>query len=220
MSLFILFAVVVVGFIVYSIWAQAERRKELAVVAGQLGLQFRPDKDRELAASYNYLNKFNEGANRYAFNILEGERQGQRVRIFDYHFETYTTDEKGNPQTQNHYFTVFMLVLPKTCPKLTMVKEGWLSKVAQFLGYDDIDFESAEFSKAFCVRSTDKKFAYDACNPQMIEYLLGNRDLNVEIMEDTLALTFAGQVKPELIVPNLERLLAIRRLLPEYLWNT
>jgi hypothetical protein len=39
-------------------------------------------------------------------------------------------------------------------------------------GYGDIKFESAEFSKTFCLRTPDKKFAYDACNAKMIEYLL------------------------------------------------
>ena len=39
-------------------------------------------------------------------------------------------------------------------------------------GYQDIKFESAEFSKTFCVRSPDKKFAYDVCNAKMMEYLL------------------------------------------------
>ena len=220
MSLFILVAVVIIGFVIYSAMAAAQRRKDLAVVAGQLGLQFQPDKDYGLPGRYAFLHRLNEGSNRYAFNMLSGRRQEQQVGIFDYHYETYSTDSKGNQQTDHHYFTINVLALPKAFPDLTIVKEGLLSKIAQALGYDDIDFESAEFSKAFCVRSPDKKFAYDVCHARMMEYLLANRDLNVEINQDCLALVFPGQVRPELIGPNLERLLAIRALLPEYLWNT
>ena len=40
------------------------------------------------------------------------------------------------------------------------------------------------------MRSKDKKFAYDVCNAQMMEYLLANRDLSIEIEGPALALAF------------------------------
>ncbi len=83
----------------------------------------------------------------------------------------------------------------------------------------DIKFESAEFSKAFCVRSPDKKFAYDVCNAQMMEYLLANRDLSVEIENQVLALAFNTRLSVQQIETNLQRLVAIRSCLPEYLFT-
>ena len=86
-------------------------------------------------------------------------------------------------------------------------------------GYQDINFESAEFSKAFNVRSPDKKFAYDVCNAAMMEYLLANRDLSVELENEAIALAFSSRLAAEQIELNLQRLVEIRSRLPEYLFN-
>jgi len=85
-------------------------------------------------------------------------------------------------------------------------------------GYQDINLESAEFSKTFCVRSPDKKFAYDVCNAKMMEYLLANRDLSVGIEKDVIALAFNTRLAVEQIEFNLQRLAEIRSRLPEYLF--
>lgn len=94
-----------------------------------------------------------------------------------------------------------------------------LSKIAQAFGYEDVDFESAEFSRAFCVRAKDKKFAYDVCHAQMMEYLLANRDLSIEIENRALALAFGTRLSAADIESNLHRLLEIRSRLPEYLFS-
>ena len=101
---------------------------------------------------------------------------------------------------------------------LTIAREGVFSKIAQAFGYDDIDFESHEFSRKFCVRSKDKKFAYDVCNARMIEYLLANDDLNIEIEGMALAIGFGDTLAPERIEPNLQRLVQLRGLMPYYLF--
>ncbi len=139
--------------------------------------------------------------------------------MFDYHYETHSTDSKGNRQTHHHYFSFFILLLPMSFPELKITREGLLSKIAQALGYDDIDFESAEFSRAFCVRSKDRKFAYDVCNAQMMEYLLANRDLSIEIEGPALALAFDTRLSAAEIEANLQRLLEIRLRLPDYLFT-
>ena len=100
-----------------------------------------------------------------------------------------------------------------------ITREGFLSKIAQAFGYDDVDLESAEFSRVFCVRSKNKKFAYDVCHAQMMEYLLANRDLSIEIEGRALALAFGKCLSASEIEMNLGRLLEIRSRLPEYLFT-
>ncbi len=196
-----------------------KRRQAMMALAARLGLRFNPNKDWNLAERYGFLNKLRAGENRYAFNTLTGGYQGHDVAAFDYHYETHSHDSKGHRQTHHHYFSVFLLHLPVPFPELVIGREGFFSKVAQAFGYDDIDFESHEFSRKYCVRSKDKKFAYDVCNGRMIEYLLANDDLTVEIDEDTLALTFNSRLDPQRIEPNLGRLIALRSLLPDYLFS-
>lgn len=87
------------------------------------------------------------------------------------------------------------------------------------MGFDDIDFESHEFSKLFCVRSKDKKFAYDFCNAKMIDYLLDNKDMSIEIENNVVALAFNRNLKVEQIKHNMDRLIKLRSLMPEYLFK-
>ncbi len=211
-------AVVAVVAILGYLSAQ-KRRQAMMALAARLGLQFNPDKDWGLAERYGFLNKLRAGSNRYAFNTLSGTCQGHGVTAFDYHYETHSTDSKGHRQTHHHYFSCFLLHLPRSFPELVIAREGFFSKVAQALGYDDIDFESHEFSRKFCVRSPDKKFAYDFCHARMMEYLLANDDLTIEVDQDTLALTFNSRLDPARIEPNLNRLVALRSLIPEYLFS-
>ncbi|MGE5295211.1 MAG: hypothetical protein ACM3VT_10320, partial [Solirubrobacterales bacterium] len=146
-----------------------KRREAMMALAAKLGLRFDQGKDWDLARRYGFLDKLRAGDNRYAFNTLSGTTQGHNVVIFDYHYETHSTDSKGRRQTHHHYFSCFILHMPASFPELVIAKEGFFSKIAQAVGYDDIDFESHEFSRKFCVRSRDKKFAYDVCHARMME---------------------------------------------------
>jgi hypothetical protein len=217
--LIVVAGLIIAGAIYSSIQAQ-KRRQELAALAASLELRFDPDHDPSVDDRYRFLDKLCQGSNRYAFNTLYGPYQGHEVRVFDYHYETHSHDSKGRRQTHHHYFSFFILHLPGNFPELTVTQEGLFSKVAQFSGYDDIDFESAEFSKRFCVRCRDKKFAYDIFNAQMIEYFLANRDLSVEIERDCLALFYSRRLASAEIARNLDRLLEIRARIPEYLWRS
>jgi hypothetical protein len=87
------------------------------------------------------------------------------------------------------------------------------------LGFGDIDFESIEFSKAFCVRSRDRKFAYDICHTRMMEYLLAHRDLSLEIEGHCVALSFPRRLDIEEIPGRLRQLVEIRNLFPAYLYR-
>lgn len=212
---------IIVGFIaiiavlaVIGYISARKRREAMAKLAARLGLSFAPNKNWDMARRYCFLDKLRVGSNRYAFNILSGNYQGYDVTIFDYHYRT-----GSGKNTQHHYISFFILHLPVSFPELVIGPEGIFSKMAQALGYDDIDFESYEFSRKFCVRSRDKKFAYDVCNARMIEYLLSNTDLTIEIEGGAMAVSFSSRLSPEQIEPNLNRLLTVRSILPEYLFS-
>ncbi|MHC4227788.1 MAG: hypothetical protein ACYSW0_10215 [Planctomycetota bacterium] len=208
------FVVLFIVVLVAGILAAHKRREAMRTLATWLGLRFDPGKDRHLAKRYRFLNKLRRGSNRYAYNILSGSYKGSELTVFDYHYQT------GSGKDTHHYnFSFFILHLPAAFPELVIGPEGIFSKIAQAVGYDDIDFESHEFSSKFCVRSANKKFAYDVCNSRMIEYLLANRDFSIEIEDSVLAISFNRQLKPELIKPNIERLMTVRSLMPDYLFS-
>lgn len=214
----ILVVAVIIALAIAGAAAARKRREELAVLAARLGLSYSADRDHSLGEPFHFLDALARGSNRYAYNILSGVYRGHEVLVFDYHYETHSTDSKGRRQTHHHHFSFFILMLPQSFPELRITREGFLSKIAQVFGYDDIDLESAEFSRAFCVRSKNKKFAYDVCHAQMMEYLLANRDLSIEIESRALALAFGKCLSVAEIEMNLARLFEIRSRLPEYLF--
>ncbi len=212
------FVAVVIGAIFNAI-AQRKRREGLFELAQRLNLNFDAGQDFGIPGRFGFLKQLAQGSNRYATNVLSGTYQQNEILAFDYHYETHSTDSKGRPQTQDYWFSFFILTLPASFPDLTIRRENFFTKVAEVFGYQDIKFESAEFSKAFNVRSPDKKFAYDVCNAKMMEYLLANRDLSVEIENEVIALAFSTRLSVEQIEFNLQRLIEIRSRLPQYLFT-
>ena len=214
---FAFFGLVLVAAIIGGV-QERKRREAFKALAGALGLRY-IRKDPSIARRYGFLDELRQGDNRYAFNILEGSYREYPVCVFDYHYETYSRDSKGRRQTDHHYSSFFVLEQEREFPELRIYPEGLLSKLGQMLGFDDIDFESVEFSKAFVVRSKDKKFAYDVCHTGMMTYLLDHRDLSIEIEGRAVSLSFDRRLKPEEIEPRLRQLLEIRKLFPEYLYR-
>jgi len=221
MEVVAIFAVVITILLmaaVFSYLLEQKRRDAFRRLAAELGLDY-VYRDTSVASRYEFLDALRKGDHRYAFNILRGTYEGHRVQAFDYHYETHSSGSKGQRQTQHHYFSFFVLEDDMSFPELRIYPEGILSKLGQMLGYADIDFESIEFSKAFCVRSLDRKFAYDICHTRMMEYLLAHRDLSIEIEGPCVALSFAKRLKPEEIPGRLRQLVEIRSLVPEYLFR-
>ena len=212
----------VTSFVVAAIVAainrgRAERRRsfDLQLLTTQLGFDdFNPARDEGFAMGWGFLNRLAQGEDRYAFNLLRGIYHEQRLFVFDYHYQTGSGKSR-----KEHYSTMLMLVCKEVFPQVTIKPDNLLSRLAAAFDGEDIKFESAEFSRTFRVRSQDKRFAYDVCNPQMMEYLLANRDLEVEIQGPVILLAFEPQMPVGQIEFNLQRLIEIRSRLPEYLFT-
>ncbi|MBI2433167.1 MAG: hypothetical protein HYV26_09875, partial [Candidatus Hydrogenedentes bacterium] len=192
------------------------RRQELEKLAQRLGWTFSPGHDKSFVHRFEFLDQLRQGSNRYASCILEGVYRECPVLAFDYHYET-TSRDQDSEETHHHHYNFYLVRLPLHCPELRLYPETILSRVGQALGASDIDFDSAEFSRAFVVKCGDKKFAYDLCHARMMEYLLQHRDLRLEFEGEYLAAEYSGSLDPKKIEQRLDVLVEIRNLLPEYL---
>ncbi|MBE3133184.1 MAG: hypothetical protein IMZ55_06905 [Acidobacteria bacterium] len=202
---------VVVG-IVYGIIKARERREAMAQLAARLGLQYYADDPWGIPSRYAQFDLFNAGHSRRASNVLAGEIDGRSVLAFDYR---YTTGSGKNQTT--HQRQAAILQTPIAAAKLQMRPESVLDRVASWVGYDDIDFESDEFSRRYYVKCEDRKFAYDILHARLIDYLLrcGTAPA-MEMMGPLLLLHDTGQGNVE----NLNRLLMIGQtvvqMIPDY----
>jgi len=217
---FILLAVIVVGSLAYYSWWQKKKRREtLGALALKHGLTFSPGKDHHAIRQFEFVDPIRKGKNRYLYNRVSGEMDGRKLETFDFHYEKSSTDSKGNRRTSHYHGSCFLLMLPGAFPELRIYREGIFQKFAQVLGFEDIDFESAEFSKRYNVKSKDKKFAYDFCNARMINYLLDEEDLNIEVEGAWLVLAFSKLADAGNWEKNVARLGSLYGLMPDYLFE-
>lgn len=181
--LLLLFATIA-GVVLYVSYAMAQRRREaLSGAAHRLGLAFDPGSDSSLHRRFEH-GLFKKGRSRRGYNTMSGmiSLAGYRVRVVmgDYR---YTTGSGKNSHTHRVSYATFQLPFLRT-PDLLVKKEGIGDKLVGGLGFDDIDFESEEFSRAFWVKSSDKRFAYDVIHPRMMEFLMKGPTPRIEIVHD------------------------------------
>lgn len=169
----------------YSHLQQQKRIAELRAVAAENGWSFDPSKRHYHDSEYSQFGIFTRGHSRYAYNtmygFLEVEDEAWPVVMGDYHYKI-TSGSGKNRSTRTYRMSYAIIEVPYAgVPTLTIRREHFFDKVAGFFGFDDIDFESAEFSDKFSVKSSDKKFAYDVIHPQMMEFLLQSYPPSIEL---------------------------------------
>mgnify|MGYP001765660199 CR=1 FL=1 len=171
---------IAIGAAVWGARMRNKRRQEMAGWAQANGLKFLPANDRSLYMRYRAFSCLQRGDNQYAYNICLGTI-GQRVTCgFDYHYETHSTDSKGHRQTHHHYFSALVVDSSLPLKPLSIRPEGFLDRVAEFVGFEDIDFESAEFSQKFHVSAPDRRWAFDVLHQKTMELMLAYPRSHIE----------------------------------------
>jgi hypothetical protein len=161
-----------IGFAIWNSRMKDKRRKELAGWAQVNGLKFLPEKDHSVWMRYQLFKCLQRGEDRYAYNIMVGTSGTRVMSAFDYHYETHSTNSKGQRQTHHHYLSALVVDAGLPLKPLFIRPEGLLDKVTEFVGIEDIDFESAEFSQKFFVKSPDRRWAYDVLHQKTMELML------------------------------------------------
>ncbi|MBE3099860.1 MAG: hypothetical protein IMZ44_22310 [Planctomycetes bacterium] len=208
---FVLVAAGIVALIIYSIMKARERREALARMAAQWGLQYYPDDPYGIPDRYSQFDLFDTGHSRSASNVMAGRIDGRDAILCDYQ---YTTGSGKNQST--HSFQAAILTLPILAARLHVRQESVFDKIASWVGHDDINFESAEFSRRYHVKCDAPKFAYDIFHARLIEYLLACGDCPTLEMNGPTLLLYESNNKIE----NFRRLMDIGqeiiRSIPEY----
>lgn len=171
---------------------EKKRRDAMQLLAESMGFRFDAGPDESHDEDYAQFGIFRRGHSRVAKNTMSGsiELFGRRCRAQAGDFRYRVTSGSGkNRSTRTYNFSYVIVHPPWPSPSLLVRPEGMLDKVKGTFGFDDIDFESEEFSRAFWVESSDKRFAYDVLHPRMMEFLLRERPPMLDLEQGALCIS-------------------------------
>ncbi|MFH2052784.1 MAG: hypothetical protein ABIK96_10010 [bacterium] len=211
-GLFILIFLAIVITIGVIAWRQEQQRRQ-ALLLWAHGRGWRLDSSgrKDWHKNWPGLKVFDRGHSKSSKNIVKGAIEGLDVSCFDFQ---YVTGSGKNRQTHRRGVVILGCEFP-TIP-LQIRREHAFDKVGEFLGKDDIDFESAEFSRRFYVTSSDRKWAYDIIHGRTMEYLLGAPDFGIEFGFQEIAVYRTGFNQPPQHEQALDLALTLYRLIPDY----
>jgi len=210
----ILLILAIVALVAVAIWLKfkydQQRREEFFRTATKLGLAY--SVDDPFHTDDLPFDLFRRGDGRRVDNVMHGTAAGMRVRLFDFEYYETVHNPKG-PDTRHYYrFSSALAEVEADCPHLTLAREGVLSRLADHLGFRDIEFESEEFNKAWQVKSEDARFASAFVDPRMMEWLLGEGEIAQYEVVGPLLLCSTDRVKPA----EYENLLEVMRRFHEH----
>lgn len=196
-------------------WVAASRRREaLAAFAATWGFTWHGGKDPlAIEVRYGEFSALARGHSRGASNVFNGCRNGRQIVCFDYRYKTGT----GKNQTA-HSFSGAVIGMGYTFPHLLVRPENFLDKMAELVGMNDIDFESAEFSRNFFVKSENRKFAFDLFHARAMEYLLAQpAPYTMEFSGEEMLITNDRTWDPAGFAAAVAHVEGLLDLMPEYL---
>ena len=220
MEAFLFFALAAAVIIVLAVLGHQQakkRRMALEAWAASRGFSFDPSNDHQMDDRYPEFSCLRQGDDRYAYNVMEGHSAERPVSAFDYHYETHSTDSKGHRTTHNHYFSAVIVQTGLPLKPLVIREEHFFDKVGEFLGFDDIDFESTEFSKEFFVKSPDRRWAFDVIHQETMEFLLASPRFTLEFQGSDAIAYRDRTFKPEDFEAALAVIEGVLQRLPESL---
>jgi hypothetical protein len=217
--LIILVVVAVIGVGVYYSWqAKQKRRQALAAFALQHSLQFSAEDVERLDRQYPFP-LFNLGNGRGCENVIAGRWQDVGMREADYWYYTETSNGKGGTSRQYHHFSVIVVDLAAFLPDVSIGRENVLTRLADHLGLEDIEFESEQFNRCFNVKAKDREFCFKLIDDRMMAWLLNAGDkLCVEVSGPN-ALLYCGRLPVERVTNLFYAAKGFVDHIPRLVWN-
>ncbi len=209
-GIFVILAAIVV-FGIFTWRQDKKRREELVAWAAGRGWRFDRKVSRSSGNRYPGLKIFDRGHSRGRGNVITGQIDGLDVVCMDY---KYVTGSGKNRSTHQYGMVILDCGFP-TIP-LQIRREHAMDRIGEFLGADDIDFESAEFSRRFYVKSADRKWAYDIIHSRTMDYLMQAPDWALEFGMGEIAVYSSGYNNPAQHEEALAMAKKMFDLIPDY----
>jgi hypothetical protein len=159
------------------VWYQVthyKREKTLGQLASELGLKLHARAPEDLPGRFSTCSALAQGEEREASNVMTGRLGGREVLAFDFRYVT-GSDRNRHEHRLSAAAVAGSAIFPLLLIRPERLRDRLLDPVLAAAGQGEIEFESAEFNRAFYVWSPDHKFACDFVDPRMMEYLLAER---------------------------------------------
>ena len=188
-------------------------------LAAQQRWSYQPGPDADLGHSFRYLESSPEGFTRWtAYDIVSGDHRGHPCLALNLSY--LPVNDQSSSQIRHVSIAALQISTDRALPDLRIRPENRRTRVANLVTNDDIDFDSIEFSRAFEVSSSDRRFASDFCSPTMMEYLLARPDrhqLRLEVDGPWLQSVHQGPGEPSSVRARLDRLTDVLDHIPPHL---
>ena len=200
---FLFVAILMVGVVAGYFWlAQHFNQKRRAMIqawARQKGLSFSEAVDSSFLDQLSEFDFIRKGNRRQVYNICSGVFKNYKISAFDFtcvYGERLLRNWNGygrvpiirpkrfSRRRKHHRYSVVVFDVPFELKPLVIRPERLFDKLIAVFGFDDIDFESKEFSSQFSVKSPDREWAHTVLHDQAIQHLLQ--------LNPTQTIVFAG----------------------------
>jgi len=208
----LLIAVLVVGGIIWGVYAERTRRESFVAFAASIGWTYQSDA-RQLVGRWRGQ-PFNVGDSRRVPHLLTGDYGGRTAAAFEYQ---YTTGSGKSRSTTT--LSVAMLALPTYLPDLEITHEGLGATISKLFGGQDIQFESEEFNKRWRVEASILKTAHDIVHPRFMEFMNSGPSDPIRFEGTDVWTWHHGGLDTADLHPRLARLAAAVDLVPRHVWQ-
>ncbi len=161
---------------------------------------------------------FTQGDGRGCENVLWGEWDRLPIRLADYWYYEESSDSKGRATRSYRRFSVGLVELGWSVPHVSVRPEGVTSRVADHMGFRDLQFESDRFNRVFQVEADEREFAYQLLDQRMIAWLEPLEGFGFETTGRYL-LVWSDRLEPDDLTALLAAAKGFRDRVPRLVWN-
>jgi hypothetical protein len=160
-----------------GVWLHLEaERKRLAALSAWCAAEGWGFDESELRSPDHPYDLFQRGHSRYlrwtATKLCPEATPGlaaAELRLFEYHYAV-TRHTGKHTHTDHYHFTCALVDPGLRLGAVALRREGWGDKLAQAIGFEDIDLEDPEFSRRFVVQARERRDAYELLDGAMMRY--------------------------------------------------
>jgi hypothetical protein len=177
----------IVLFAAIYVFIRNRRERNLKTLTMSMGLTFNPKGPDIHILESTGIKLFNRGVSKYTSNLINWNIFGDIcAQIFDYshkpvigYFSKYSC---------RHYITVMLINLQKPLPQFVLRPEYFSDKLAEFFGFNDIDFNAyPEFSKKYFLKGKNRDEVMAFFSPEILMFFARHPGWSVEVSEGFFA---------------------------------